>query len=84
MIQEHKYANVWKQKQICVIELNTSKELLLLIFCISHTSLAMLINTMWSQISLLWLYMVYWQHTHTHPTVNTTEQSTTFHQHTNT
>jgi len=36
MIQEHEDASVYKQ--IYVTELNTSRELLLLIFCISHSS----------------------------------------------
>jgi len=34
MIQEHTYANIWKQ--IYVTELNTSRELLLLIFFVFH------------------------------------------------
>jgi len=36
MIQEHTYANIYKQ--IYVSELNASKELLLFIFCISQGS----------------------------------------------
>jgi len=36
MIQKYTHADV--QKQICVIELSTSRELLLLIFCISQGS----------------------------------------------